>query len=223
MLRERQRPTDAAEGVQGAAIVVLAVKPQVMGSVLPVLKSNASAETLFVSIAAGVSCATIEAALATGARVVRTMPNTPALVGCGATALCAGSHATAADLETAEALFSSVGIAVTVPEKSIDAVTGVSGSGPAYVFLFLEALADGGVQQGLPRDVALKLAGQTVLGAAKLMMESGTHPGVLKDQVTSPGGTTIAAVRALEDGAFRGTTMSAVAAACARSKELSKA
>ncbi|MCA9576749.1 MAG: pyrroline-5-carboxylate reductase [Polyangiales bacterium] len=213
--------TDAATAVRGADVVVLAVKPQVVEAVLPRVREGVGAEALVVSIVAGVTSKTLEAGLPPGTRVVRTMPNTPALVGRGATAIAAGTHATEGDLTTTSALFDAVGLTVTVPEKLLDAVTGLSGSGPAYVFLFLEALADGGVREGLPRDTALRLAAQTVLGAATMMLETGAHPGMLKDQVTSPGGTTIAAVEALEGRAFRGTVMSAVSAATARSRALS--
>ena len=155
-----------AEGVAGAAIVVLAVKPQVVQAVLPEVTKGIGRDALVVSILAGVSCATLEAGLPAGTRVVRSMPNTPSLVRRGATALAAGTHAKRADLDAATTLFDAVGLTVEVPERSLDAVTGLSGSGPAYVFLFLEALADGGVKEGLPRDVALRLAAQTVLGAA---------------------------------------------------------
>jgi pyrroline-5-carboxylate reductase len=156
------------------------------------------------------------------ARLVRVMPNTPALVGEGMSALCAGASVTAADRRRALEIFSAVGRAVEVASESLlDAVTGLSGSGPAFVFLFLEALSDGGVQAGLPRPLANELAAQTVLGAAKLALTSGTHLGALKDMVTSPGGTTIAGVAALESGAFRGTVIRAIEAAANRSKELS--
>ena len=216
-----QTSTNTALAVVGADVIVLAVKPQVVGAVLPQVAEGIGSDALVVSIIAGMPCSTLEAGLPAGTRVVRTMPNTPALVGKGATALAKGTHATDADLDTTRQLFNAVGLTVTVPERSLDAVTGVSGSGPAYVFLFMEALADGGVREGLPRDVALRLAAQTVLGAATMMLETGTHPGVLKDQVTSPGGTTIAAVEALESRAFRGTVMAAVNAAATRSKQLS--
>ena len=210
------------EGVTDAAIVVLAVKPQVVASVLPEIRAAIPSKALVVSIVAGLPCAKLEAGLPEGTRVVRTMPNTPSLVGQAATALAAGAFASRADLEATTQLFDAVGLTVEVPERLLDAVTGLSGSGPAYVFLFIEALADGGVKEGLPRDVALRLAAQTVLGAATMMLETGSHPGVLKDQVTSPGGTTIAGVDVLESRAFRGTDMAAVSAASARSKALSQ-
>jgi len=151
---------------------------------------------------------------------VRAMPNTPALVGAAATALCAGRHAAEEDLRLSEALFASLGIVRRVAEKDMDAVTGLSGSGPAYVYTFIEALADGGVQQGLTREVALALAAQTVLGAARLVLDTGEHPALLRDRVCSPGGTTIAGVAALEEGRLRATLMEAVARATRRSKEL---
>jgi pyrroline-5-carboxylate reductase len=179
-------------------------------------------DTLLISIMAGVSTAAIETALQQSVRVVRVMPNTPALVMAGASALCAGSHAVEDDLTLTEALFAQVGTTCRVDEKLIDAVTGLSGSGPAYVLAFLEALADGGVKNGLSRDAALTLAAQTLLGTAKLYLETGEHPAALRDKVTSPGGTTIAGLYALEQGGFRGTVMGAVDAAVARSKELGK-
>jgi pyrroline-5-carboxylate reductase len=176
-----------------------------------------------VSIAAGVPIAAIERRLGTGARIVRTMPNTPCLVGTGATALSAGEHATEADLALASALFQAVGITTVVDESLLDAVTGLSGSGPAYIFLIIEALSDAGVKVGLSRHVALKLAAQTVLGSAKLLIETGQHPGHLKDQVTSPGGTAIAGLHTLEAGGLRTTLMDAVEAATLRAKQLGDA
>jgi pyrroline-5-carboxylate reductase len=205
-----------------ADVVVLATKPQILGSVLAEIEDALTPEKLVISIAAGVSLATLEAALPKDCRVVRTMPNTPALVSEGATAIAPGRCATEGDLRGVTALFSAVGEAVVIGEASMDAVTGLSGSGPAYVFQFIEALADGGVRAGLPRDVALRLAAQTVRGAATLLLETGQHPGVLKDMVTSPGGTTIAGVHALERGGLRGTVMNAVEAATERSAELGR-
>lgn len=205
-----------------ADVVVLAVKPQVAASVLVQLQETIGRNTLIISIMAGVSCTAIEAPLQQGTRVVRVMPNTPALVMEGASALCSGSHAGEDDLALTETLFAQVGTTCRVEEKLIDAVTGLSGSGPAYVLAFIEALADGGVKNGLSRDASLKLAAQTLLGTARLFLETGEHPASLRDKVTSPGGTTIAGLHALEKGCFRGTVISAVDAAVARSKELGK-
>jgi len=173
-----------------------------------------------ISVAAGATIARIATPLAAGVRIIRAMPNTPAMVLRGATALAGGPHATEDDMASAEAIFCAVGRCVRVPESAMDAVTGLSGSGPAYVMLFLEALADGGVRAGLPRDVALQLAAQTLLGSAALQLETGLHPGVLKDQVTSPGGTTIAGVAALEAGGLRAAVIDAVHAATARAAAL---
>jgi pyrroline-5-carboxylate reductase len=201
-------------------IVVLSVKPQTMEDLLDEIAPAIDHSKLVISIAAGVPIAAIARKLGAGVRIVRTMPNTPALVGAGATALARGAHATAADLEQARALFQSVGVAVVVEEHHLDAVTGLSGSGPAFLFLVIEALADGGVKVGLARPVAMALAAQTVLGSAKLVLESGEHPGRLKDQVTSPGGTAIAGVHALEAGGLRSALIAAVEAATRRSHEL---
>lgn len=212
---------DNASAAKDADVVVLAVKPQIIASILADIAPSVGSRALVVSIAAGVSLATLESALgATTARVVRTMPNTPALVGASATGIAAGTHATSDDVATARAMFEALGVVAVVPESQLDAVTGLSGSGPAYVYLFIEALADGGVRSGLPREAALALAAQTVLGGARMVLETKLHPGVLKDQVTSPGGTTIAGVHALETGGFRGTVIGAVKAATDRSAEL---
>jgi pyrroline-5-carboxylate reductase len=208
---------DAAEG---ADIVVLSVKPQTMDVLLEEIAPAIDHRKLVISIAAGISIQAIARKLGAGVRIVRTMPNTPALVGAGATALARGAHATNADLEQARQLFQAVGIAHVVDESLLDAVTGLSGSGPAFVFLAIEALADGGVKVGLARPVAMALAAQTVMGAAKLVLESGDHPGKLKDQVTSPGGTAIAGVHALEVGGLRAALIAAVEAATRRSHEL---
>jgi pyrroline-5-carboxylate reductase len=195
--------------------------------VAPVLSSlrkqapEALLRPLWVSIAAGVSLAKLAAELPAGARLVRAMPNTPALVRAAATAFVANSAAGAEDRAVAQALFESVGLAWEAPDEALlDAVTGLSGSGPAYVFVFLEALADAGVRAGLPRDAAHRLACQTVYGSAKLALESGLHPGQLKDRVTSPGGTTIAGLARLEAGGFRAAVQAAVEAATRRSREL---
>jgi pyrroline-5-carboxylate reductase len=206
--------------IRQSAILVLAVKPQVVDKVLAAVGNEVRAETLVVSIAAGVSIAAIEARLPPGARVVRSMPNVAALALAGATGIAAGTHATEQDMAAATALFEAVGRVVTLDESLLDAVTGLSGSGPAYVMLIIEALADGGVKVGLHRDTALLLAAQTVFGASKLLLDTGDHPGRLKDMVTSPGGTAIAGLHTLESGALRKTLMDAVETATLRSAEL---
>jgi pyrroline-5-carboxylate reductase len=208
------------EATEEADIIVLSVKPQTIDVLLDEIAPAIDHHKLVISIAAGVPISAIARKLGAGVRIVRTMPNTPALVGAGATALARGAHATEDDLAQAKALFEAVGTAVVVEEHQLDAVTGLSGSGPAYVFLAIEALADGGVKVGLARTVAMQLAAQTVMGAAKLVLESGEHPGRLKDQVTSPGGTAIAGVHALELGGLRAALMAAVEAATDRSQEL---
>lgn len=202
--------------------IILAIKPQTAPAVCAALKDDLTGGHLLISIMAGVSTATLESCFTTAPRVVRVMPNTPALVLAGAAAAAPGRTATAGDMAKVEALFSQIGRCYLLDEKLMDAVTGLSGSGPAYVLTFIEALADGGVKNGLPRDIALNLAMQTVLGTARLLAESGEHPGSLRDKVTSPGGTTIAGLHALEKGSFRATVMNAVEAATLRSKELGK-
>lgn len=205
-----------------SSILVLAVKPDQVTDLLGEIRPAGSAGHLVLSIAAGVPLSRLEAAAWTGARVIRVMPNTPALVGASASAFALGSAATAADGELAQRLFGSVGIALEVKEKLLDAVTGLSGSGPAYVFQIIEALSDGGVAAGLPRDVATRLAAQTLLGAAKMVLETGQHPGSLKDTVCSPGGTTIEGVHELEKGGLRAALMNAVRAAADKSARLGK-
>ena len=205
-----------------ADIIILAVKPQIVDPVAREIGRALGHAKLLVSVAAGVPLGRIETHLAPGARVVRVMPNISCIVGAGAAGFTAGAHATAADLEKVGAILNSFGVAMAVEEKCLDAVTGLSGSGPAYVFLFMEALADGGVQMGLTREVALKLAMQTVYGAARMALASNKHLGALKDEVASPGGTTIAGIYALEKGGFRGTVMDAVASATRRSQQLGK-
>ena len=202
-----------------ASVLILAVKPQQVSEALAEIRGSLTEKHLVISIAAGVTIAKLEACL-DDARVIRVMPNTPALVNASATGFALGKSAGAADAELATKLFSSVGVAFQVKEALLDAVTGLSGSGPAYVYLFIEALSDGGVASGLPRDIATKLAAQTVLGAAQMVLETGQHPGALKDMVTSPGGTTIEGVHELEKGKLRGTVMSAVRAATDKSKKL---
>jgi pyrroline-5-carboxylate reductase len=203
-------------------VLVLAVKPQVVQEVLGELRPALGAGHLVVSIAAGVTLQTLARGLGESTRLVRVMPNTPCLVGASATGYAPGPAATAEDIELVGRLFGAVGTAFQVGEHLIDAVTGLSGSGPAFAYVFTEALADGGVKCGLPREVALALAAQTVLGAAKMVLETGKHPGALKDAVTSPGGTTIAGLHALERAGLRAAAMDAVEAATRRAQELGK-
>ena len=209
------------EAVTWADVVVLAVKPQILPAILrelgPIL-----AHPLVISIVAGVTIRTIAEQMGGGTRVVRAMPNTPALVREGMTALATGAGVSDKDVHLARTIFETVGLVVAVEERLMDAVTGLSGSGPAYVFQAIEALADGGVMMGLPRQTAELLAAQTVLGAARLVLESGVHPAQLKDRVASPGGTTIAGLHQLEQGGFRAALMAAVEAATTRSKELGR-
>ncbi len=186
----------------------------------PEVRGHFTEKHLLISIAAGVPIARLEAGLAPGARVIRVMPNTPALVGASASAFALGKSAQPADGQVAQKLFSAVGVAYQVKESLLDAVTGLSGSGPAYVFLMLEALSDGGVAAGLPRDIATKLAAQTMLGSAKMLLETGLHPGALKDMVTSPGGTTIEGIHELEKAGVRAALINAVRAATEKSKRL---
>ncbi len=208
------------EVVAASQIVILAVKPQQMSGVLAELKGQVTSQHLVISIAAGVPLKTMLAGLGEKTRLVRVMPNTPCLVGASASGFAIGGGATPEDAALVEQLLSAVGVAVSVDEKLLDAVTGLSGSGPAYVYQIIEALSDGGVRVGLPRAVATKLAAQTVLGAAKMVLETGEHPASLKDAVASPGGTTIAGLHALEKGGLRAALMNAVEAATNRSKEL---
>lgn len=204
-----------------AQALLLAVKPQVVGTVLGALRDVLSPEQTLISIAAGVSTAQLESYFSQLVPVVRVMPNTPALVGKAASAICPGAHAREEHRALAHRIFGAVGLAVDTEEKLMDAVTGLSGSGPAYVYLFIEALSDAGVKMGLPRAVSTRLAAQTVLGGAQMVLETGMHPGELKDNVTSPGGTTIAALHALESRAFRAAVYDAVEASANRSRELS--
>jgi pyrroline-5-carboxylate reductase len=211
---------DNAEAVRGADVIVLATKPQVFDALLPQLAPHVDASKLVLSIAAGVPIAAIEGQLAAGVRVVRAMPNTPALVQAGATAIAAGTHAGPDDVAVAEAVFHSVGIVEHVPEALLDAVTGLSGSGPAYVFLMIEALTAAGVRAGLPESTAGALVAETVLGAARLLKHTGEAPETLRRKVTSPGGTTAAGIERLEQGGFRELLAEAVARATARGHEL---
>jgi pyrroline-5-carboxylate reductase len=213
---------DNAALARASDVLVLAVKPQVMPQVLAELRPAVSARHLVISIAAGVPLASLAAGLGPDCRLARVMPNTPALVGEGASGYCLGPNATPADDATVRTAVNSVGRAFLVGEHLLDAVTGLSGSGPAFVYTMIEALSDGGVRVGLPRDVATALAAQTILGAAKMVLETGLHTGTLKDQVTSPGGTTIAGLHALERGGVRAALMNAVEAATQRSAELAR-
>ncbi|MCS6866271.1 MAG: pyrroline-5-carboxylate reductase [Gemmataceae bacterium] len=206
--------------VEACEVLIVAVKPQVVEAVLTEVRTRIRPQQLVISIAAGVPLDRLAAHLGSAVRLIRVMPNTPCLVGASATAYTPAATATAADVEVVEKLFQTVGVVVRVPEQWLDAVTGLSGSGPAFAYLFIEALADGGVHCGLPRSIALTLAAQTVLGAAKMVLESGQHPAALKDAVASPAGTTIAGLHALERAAFRAAAMDAVVAATRRAHEL---
>lgn len=210
------------DAVKRANIIVLAVKPQVLGEVLEGLKFSSAAKPLIISVAAGVTIEKIQEGISSKSCIIRVMPNTPSIVLEGATALAGGPGVSPQQLEMAKSMFEAVGKAVVVDESHIDAITGLSGGGPAYVCVFIDALADGGVKMGLSRPVAQLLAAQTVLGAAKMVLDSGEHPGVLKDRVASPGGTTIAGLHSLEEGKFRGTVMNAVQSATQRSRELAQ-
>ena len=208
------------EVIAHAPVILLAVKPDQVTDLLAEIRPQFTSSHLLISIAAGVPLARMEAALPPGARVVRVMPNTPALVGASASAFAPGKSATADDALLVQKLFATVGLALQVKEPLLDAVTGLSGSGPAYAFLIIEALSDGGVAAGLPRDVATKLAAQTLLGSARLLLETGQHAGVLKDMVTSPGGTTIEGLHELEKGGVRAALINAVRAASDKSRRL---
>jgi pyrroline-5-carboxylate reductase len=211
---------DNREAVRGADVILLAVKPQNMAEVLSELAGSVSPEALVISIAAGISTAAIEQVLRQEIRVVRVMPNMPALIGEGAAALAPGAHAAEADLELARYIFAAVGITVEVKEELMDAVTGLSGSGPGYAFLIIEAFTDAGVRMGLPRETALRLISQSLLGAAKLCLRGEKPPAELRAMVTSPGGTTLAGLKVLEERELREALIAAVEAATRRSAEL---
>ncbi len=206
--------------VKESEIIIYAVKPQIMAPVLKETGDCLDMSKVIISIAAGVPLAAIESCLGKELRVIRVMPNVPALVMEGASAVAAGKNALPEDLTLAKAIFDSVGKSVIIEEELMDAVTGLSGSGPAYIFLIIDALSDAGVKVGLSREDALFLSAQTVLGAAKLLLETDEHPGKLKDSVTSPGGTAIAGLHTLESGGLRTTLINAVEVATIRSKEL---
>lgn len=211
---------DNGEAVAWENVLILAAEPQTLDDVLHLTFRFIKKNSLVISVAAGYPIGSLAAHLPPGARIIRAMPNTPSSVGAGVTAIALGPGVAEEDRETAEAIFRSVGTVVIIEERLMDAVTGLSGSGPAYIYLIIEALADGGVKAGLPRQTAVQLTAQTVLGAARMVVESGYHPAVLKDRVASPGGTTIAGLHKLEEGRLRATLINAVEAACRRSKEL---
>ncbi|TLY27791.1 MAG: pyrroline-5-carboxylate reductase [Nitrospirae bacterium] len=213
---------DNVDAVRHGQIIILSVEPQVLDEVLGSVKSVLEGKHLIISVAAGYPISRIMAHLKAEARIVRAMPNTPSSVLAGVTALSFGPRLAEEDQQVARIIFESVGKVVVVEERLMDAVTGLSGSGPAYVYLMIEALADGGVKMGLSRQVAELLAAQTVLGTARMLLESGEHPGQLKDRVASPGGTTIAGIHKLEEGCLRATLIAAVEAATKRSQELGK-
>ena len=214
--------TGNAALVRESDVVILAVKPQTLPTVLREIAPAVDQTKLLVSVAAGVATRTIREHLGRAVRLIRVMPNAPALVLEGVTAIARAEGLDPGDLPAAQELFGAVGRAVVLEEDALDAVTGLSGSGPAYVALVIDALADGGVRMGLDRATALTLATQTVLGSARLLLETGVHPGQLKDMVASPGGTTIAGIAALEAGGVRSTFITAVERATLRSKELGR-
>lgn len=212
---------DIAAAAREAGVLLLAVKPQIVPLALAPLRQVLTPEHTLISIAAGITTSQLEAHFDAEVPVVRVMPNTPALVGAGAAAICLGSRADESHRIMAHRIFDAVGLAVDVEEKLMDAVTGLSGSGPAYVYVFIEALSDAGVKMGLSREVSTQLAAQMVLGSAQMVFETKLHPGELKDRVTSPGGTTIAALHALEKGGFRAAVYDAVETATLKSREMS--
>lgn len=212
--------TDNVEAARTADVILLAVKPALVPEVVEQIAPVVTKKQLIISIAAGVALKVIQERLPEGVAVVRAMPNTPCQIGAGATGFSPGSSADEEHIRIAKKIFDAVGISYEVPESLMNAITGLSGSGPAYVYLMIEALSDAGVGVGLSRSAALRLAAQTVYGAARMVLESGEHPAVLKDQVTSPAGTTIAAIDVLERAGLRSALMAAVKAATNRAKEL---
>lgn len=214
--------TENKDAVASASIVILAIKPQNVHDILQDIREDLSDRTLVISVLAGITTDALQQGLGRDVAVVRTMPNTPALVDEGATAIAGGRFSTGEHVELAQHIFEAVGKVEIVPEYLMDAVTGLSGSGPAYVYMFIEALTDAGVKQGIPRPTAARLAAQTVYGASKLVIETGKHPAILRDEVTTPGGTAIAAVAELEAHGLRTMLINAVATATARSKDLSE-
>jgi pyrroline-5-carboxylate reductase len=225
-LRETPRASvaeDNAAEIAQADVVFLAVKPQTMNEALSTISGSIRRDALVVSIAAGFTLARLQAALPDGQRVVRVMPNTPCLIGKGASGFALGTHATKSDAKTVESLLSAVGVAFEVPEKLLDAVTGLSGSGPAFVYSMIEALTEGGEAEGLPLELAGELAARTVSGAAEMVIQTKESPAVLRDRVTSPGGTTVAGLGVLRERGFSETVSEAVKAATRRSAELGQA
>lgn len=212
--------TDNRKAVRGAHIILLGVKPQVVGDVLREIAPELNASTLVISVAASVPTAYIEQHAGATVPVIRAMPNTPSTVGCGMTGICRGSYASAEHLDIARTMFDAVGRTVVVDEKNMDAVTGLSASGPAFAYIILESLAEAGVKVGLPRDVATLLAAQTMRGAASVVLETGDHPALLKDAVTTPAGCTIDGILELEEGKLRVTLIKAVVKATHRAGEL---
>lgn len=202
-------------------VIIFAVKPNMIKPILQEIGLSITTRHLLISIAAGIRIAMIEKYLKGKIPVIRIMPNTPALVLAGISAISKGTHAKQMHLKLAEELLAAVGKVVILPEKLLDIVTGLSGSGPAYVFEFIDALSAAGIKKGLSRDIALLLSAQTVFGAAKMVLETGEHPAILRDKVTSPGGTTLSGLHALENGEFRAAVMNAITAATRRAKELS--
>ncbi len=217
-----QTGTDNVAAVEDASVVVLAIKPQNASDVIEEIREHVRQDVMIVSVLAGVTTESLQQSFGHPLPVVRTMPNTPMLVDEGASAIAGGRFTTEEHMSIARHLFEAVGKVEVVPEYLMDAVTGLSGSGPAYVYMFIEALTDAGVKQGLPRPTAFRLAAQTVYGAAKLVLETGKHPAILRDEVTTPGGTAIAAVAELEAHGLRTMLINAVATATQRSKELSE-
>ncbi len=212
--------TDNAEAVHEADVILLAVKPQTVGLVLTGLRDELREDQLLISVAASVPTAYMEERLSAKVPIIRAMPNTPSQLGAGMTGICKGANATLAHLELAQAMFNTVGRTAIVEEKHMDAVTGLSASGPAFIYIIIESLAEAGVKVGLPRDLATLLAAQTTMGAAKVVLETGQHPAQLKDAVTTPAGCTIDGILELEEGKLRVTLIKAVVKAAQRAKEL---
>jgi pyrroline-5-carboxylate reductase len=211
---------DNVSAVRNAEVVLICVKPQTVGQVMEQIAPVVTSKQLLISVAASVPTDYMEKRLPDKAHIIRAMPNTPSMVGRGMTAICRGKFATDSDVSLAQSLFNTIGRTVVVDEKHMDAITGLSASGPAFIYIMLESLAEGGVKVGLPRDLATLLAAQTTLGAAKMVLETGHHPALLKDAVTTPAGCTIDGILELEEGGLRVTLIKAVVKAASRAKEL---